>query len=266
MSQSADRSAKVAEAKKKAEAQVAAAKRRTAVTWTVIAVIALGALAALIAFIVRQGDVEAPVPGAEGVPSVVSENGGFGVGPSGSVGEDLDASRVRLDVYFDFICPACGAFELSQKPMLDELRESGVVDIYYHPLAFLDETSNGTEYSTRAASAAALIAQESPDAFLPFLDGMMVNQPEEFTPGLSDEEIQAIATEAGVPADVVARIPDREFATWVRSASEHASKEGVRYTPTLSFNGQMQDPSLESSVQWGQEGALRQAILDLSAP
>jgi hypothetical protein len=86
----------------------------------------------------------------------------------------------------------------------------------------------------------------------------------ESTPGLSDEEIQAIATGAGVAAAVVARIPDREYGAWVRSASENASKDGVRYTPTLAFNGEIQDPTLESSVNWVQDGALRQAIEDLA--
>ena len=255
----------VAEAKKKAQAHVAAQKRRTAVTWIVVAVIVVGLVSALVAFIVRQGSLDdVAVAGPSGAPVAIG-NDGFGVGSTGVVGKDLDASHVRLDVYFDFICPYCGLFETSQAAMLDDLRSQGVVDVYYHPLAYLDDASAGTKYSTRAASAAALIAQESPEAFVGFVQQLMVNQPAEGTTGLSDEQIQSLASAAGVPDTVVAKIPDHSYAAWVRSASEAASKSGIMYTPTIGLNGDIQDPTDPASVQWSQEGALRQAILERSA-
>lgn len=254
----------VAQAKKRAQAQADGQKRRATVTWIVVGVIVVGLMSALVAFIVRQGAVDdVSLAGASGTP-VSSSNGGFGVGSSGVVGQDLDASHVRLDVYFDFICPYCALFESTQAATLDELRSQGVVDVYYHPLAYLDDASSGTKYSTRAASAAALVAEESPESFVAFLQQLMENQPAEGTEGLSDEQIQSLASAAGVPDTVVAKIPDHEYAAWVRSASETASKEGVRYTPTLGFNGDIQDPTDAASVQWSQEGALRQAILALA--
>jgi hypothetical protein len=115
-----------------------------------------------------------------------------------------------------------------------------------------------------AKRAAALIAQESPESFIGFVQQLMANQPAEGTEGLSDEQIQSLASAAGVPDAVVARIPDHEYAAWVRSASEDASKAGVLYTPTLGFNGDIQDPTDPASVQWSQEGALRQAIVTRS--
>ncbi len=255
----------VAEAKKTAQANIAAQKRRTAVTWIVVGVIVVGLVSALVAFIVRQGAVDdVVVAGQSGAPAAMS-NDGFGVGSSGVVGKDLDASRVRLDVYFDFICPYCSLFETSQAVTLDDLRSQGMVDVYYHPLAYLDDASLGTKYSTRAASAAALVAQESPASFVDFVQQLMVNQPAEGTEGLTDEQIQSLASAAGVPDAVVAKIPDHEYAGWVRSASEAASKSGVMYTPTIGFNGDIQDPTDPASVQWSQEGALRQAIMERSA-
>jgi protein-disulfide isomerase len=255
----------IAAARREAQAKVDAERRRAVVTWIVVGVIAVGLVSALIAFIVRQGAVDdAPAPGEAGVPTV-SVDGGFGVGSSGIVGKDLDPQHVKLDVYFDFMCPYCGLFETSQAEMLDGLRAQGVVDVYYHPLAFLDDQSSGAKYSTRSASAAALIAQESPESFLAFVQQLMANQPSEGSTGLSDDELQSLASAAGVPDEVVARIPDHEYAAWVRSESESASKAGVRYTPTLGFNGELQDPSDPASVQWSQEGALRSAIEGLAA-
>jgi len=253
-----------AQAKSHAQARAGGQKRRATVTWIVAGVIVVGLMSALVAFILRQGAVDGGSTAGPSSAPVVGSDGGFGVGSSGVVGKDLDATRVRLDVYFDFMCPYCALFESSQAATLDDLRSQGIVDVYYHPLAYLDEASSGTKYSTRAASAAALVAQDSPESFVGFVQQLMANQPAEGSEGLSDEQIQSLASAAGVPDPVVARIPDHEFASWVRGSSEEANKAGVRYTPTLGFNGDIQDPTDSASVQWSQEGALRHAIMERS--
>ncbi len=252
-----------AASKKKAQAQVRAHERRTAVTWVVIGVILVGLFAALVAYIVRQGDVAELGAGDQATPTVATQNYGFPVGRTGVVGEALDDSRVRVDIYVDFMCPVCGVFEQTQGATITRLREEGTADIYYHPVSILDRASQGTEYSTRAASAAALIAQESPAHFLAFMEGMYANQPEEGTTGLSDAEIQGIAVAASVPQDVVAKIPDYAYAAWVRSATEQASIDGMKGTPTVAINGVMQDPQANpGDLNWSQEGALERAVRD----
>lgn len=252
---------KLAEAKKKAQAQVNAQQRRALVVWIVIGLVVVGLFAALIAYIVRQGDVQELSGAGQSTPAVASENGGFGVGASGVVGEDLDPSHVRLDIYSDFMCPICGKFEQVRGAEIDALRTAGTADVYYHPIAILDRASQGTSYSTRAASAAALIAQEAPDKFLAFNQAMFVNQPGEGTTGLTEAQIQAIATSAGVPADVVAKIPDLAYTSWVRSATEKASVDGVGGTPTVAVNGVIQDPSTNpDDLNWGVEGSITTVV------
>ncbi len=257
---------KVADAKKKAQAQMRAQERRTALIWVVIGVVIVGLFAALVAYIVRQGDVADVGSGDQSTPAVATENGGFPVGTAGVVGEGLDDSRVRVDIYLDFMCPICGVFEESQAPVLEQLREDGTADIYYHPISILDRTSQGTEFSTRSASAAALIAQESPENFLGFIEAMFLNQPEEGTTGLSDTEIQEIAKVAGVPEEVVAKIPDHAYAAWVRSATEQASIDGMKGTPSVAINGEMQDPQANpEDLNWTQPGALLQFVQDAAS-
>ncbi len=261
MSKSAGLSTAVAEAKRKAQAEARAQARRRAVGWTVAGVVVVAMFAALVAFVLREGAIDdVAAAGPSGAP-VISSDGGLGVGISGVAGEDLDPDRARLDVYFDFICPWCAQFEITQAETLDELRAEGLVDVYYHPLAYLDGASSGTEYSTRAASAAVLVYQEAPASFLGFVQQLMENQPAEGSTGLTDEQIQSLASLAGVSDAVVAKIPDHEYAAWVRSASDAASKAGVAYTPTLGINGDIQDPTDPASVQWTEEGALRQALV-----
>ncbi len=254
-------STSVALAKKRAQEQVRAQERRTAVMWIVIGVVLVGLFAALVAYIVRQGDVAAVGSGDQATPAVASENYGFPVGNTGVVGEGLDESRVRVDVYLDFMCPICGVFEATQGPVLDQLREDGTADVYYHPISILDRASQNTEFSTRSASAAALIAEEAPANFLDFAKEMFLNQPAESTSGLSDAQMQEIATAVGVPDDVVAKIPDHSYAAWVGSATEQASIDGMRGTPTVAINGVIQDPQANPDhLNWSAQGALLQAV------
>lgn len=253
---------KVAVAKKKAQAQVNARQRRALVVWIVIGVIVVGLFAALIAFIMRQGNVSS-VTGTKGqlTPAIATTNGGFGVGASGVVGgTDLSSSHVRLDVYFDYMCPVCGKFEQARGAEIDALRKAGTADVYYHPISFLDRASSGTGYSTRAASAGALIAQDAPDKFLAFTTAMFVNQPTENSTGLTEAQIQAIATAAGVPADVVAKIPDLAYTSWARSATEKANVDGVAGTPTVAVNGVIQDSTKTGDINWQVGGSITTVI------
>lgn len=253
---------KVADAKKKAQAQVNAQQRRVLVVWILIGVVVVGLFAVLIAFIVRQGDVKHVEGPGQLAPAVATDNGGFGVGASGVVGgDDLDADRVRLDIYFDYMCPICGQFEQYRGAEIDALRKAGTADVYYHPIAILDRYSQGTAYSTRAAAAGALVAEEAPDKFLAFTLAMFVNAPEENSTGLTEEQIQAIATAAGVPADVVAKIPDLAYTSWARKATEKASIDGVQGTPTVALNGVIQDPSTRpDDLNWTVDGGITAAV------
>ena len=61
-------------------------------------------------------------------------------------------------VYSDYLCPICGVFEQTNGATLDELRQSGEIVLEYHPVSILDRKSGGTAYSTRSATAAALVA------------------------------------------------------------------------------------------------------------
>ena len=266
VSQRVGTKAGIAEAKRAAEAQARAQSRRLLVGWIIVAVVLVGLSVALIVFIVREGAVSRVSGEGQLTPAVASETQGFGVGRTGVVGEELDPARVQVDVYFDFICPACGYLEQTQAAMLAELREEGVIDVYYHPLAYFDNKSLGTAYSSRASSAATLVAEEAPDKFAAFVDLMFANQPSEGTTGLSDAEIQELATAAGVPDDVVTRIPDGEYMAWSRTATEAASARGVAVTPMIAVNGDLQDPKRNpDDMAWYEDGQLEAFLREAAA-
>ncbi len=263
LAKSVGSSALLLEAKRKAQAQVSAQARRRAVAWTVAGLVVVAVFAALVAYIVRQGDVSDVSGEGQLDLAVASDNGGIPVGSTGVVGESLDESRVRLDIYFDFICPACGGFEQSQSETVNALRSEGLVDVYYHPLGYLDEYSQGTQYSTRAASAAALVAAESPDMFLAFVEAMFVNQPAENTHGPDGRADPGDRIAGGRPGRR-RRAHPRPRVRLVGAVGHGAGQQGrLPFTPTLAINGVMENPrDNPGDLNWSVDGALEQAIRD----
>ena len=206
-------------------------------------------------------------------PEGSTMSGGIPVGPEGIAGvtDGADDDAVTVAVYSDFICPYCKMFEELNAGTLSELREAGDIIVEYHPVSILDRASQGTAYSTRASTAAVLIAAEAPESFVDFVDAMFAAQPAENTPGLSDAEIADVAREAGVPEEVAALIESSEYlgtgdddpATyqpWVKAATDQGSKDlGGLGTPTILLNGDRLDTQ---EYDWTKEGVLAQAIDD----
>src|SRR5699024_8818482 len=98
----------------------------------------------------------------------------------------------ELDLYVDFMCPACGQFEQVNGEDIAKAVSSGEVTAVYHPLGFLNRMSQGTNYSTRSATAFATVATEAPDKAMDFLTELFAKQPEEGSKGLTDEKIAEI--------------------------------------------------------------------------
>jgi protein-disulfide isomerase len=146
---------------------------------------------------------------------------------------------VTVEVYEDFQCPACRAFEESSGQTLSELVDAGTVRVVYRPIAFLDRASTD-RYSTRALNAAACVADAAgTDAYIAYHESLFAEQPAEGGPGLADARLTELATAAGADADRVGRcIPDLEFGGWSADVTDAASKAGVNGTPTVLVAGE----------------------------
>lgn len=178
-------------------------------------------------------------------PSTANANGGIPVGADGAAGETAGADDVVVSVYFDYMCPWCGRFEEANDAELKALLAEGGVTVEYHPLAFLDQQSQGAEYSTRAGNAAAVVADQAPEQYSAFHSALFENQPEEGTKGLSDDEIADLAREAGVPDDVVEQFTAtasgetwRTFAPWLAANNNQMVTDlGKLGTPAVLIDG-----------------------------
>ncbi|MGB4779550.1 DsbA family protein [Microbacterium sp.] len=169
-----------------------------------------------------------------------------GTAPSGS-GIDQQTGAVvvgsgeqTLDVYLDFMCPICGQFESVYGEEMVDLANDGTVTLNIHPIAILDRASQGTEFSTRSANALYCVAESDPDAAVPFMQEMFAKQPEENSTGLTDEEILAIAKDAGV-TDIDSCVADQTYAQFVTTMTPKTPLSPGQDrigTPTIAVNGE----------------------------
>jgi protein-disulfide isomerase len=271
--------ARVAALRMREEQQKKARRQRTvAIAVSVVAIVVVG----IVVFaILAQGNRSA-LEDVALKPQGSTESGGIPVGADGVAGTTTGAAAdaVVVQVYSDFMCPICAVFEELNGPTLTELREAGEIVVEYHAVAILDRYSLDTAYSTRSATAVALVADQAPEAFLAFSDGLFANAPDENTAGLTDAELAAIAREAGVPEELAAQIEssaylgqqadeegvplEETFVPWVTAATDQASADfGSFGTPTITIDGK--DLYEELEVDWRVEGALAQAIEDAKA-
>lgn len=144
---------------------------------------------------------------------------------------------VVVDIYQDFICPWCGEFERINRADLTSMADTGQARIRIHPMAFLDDASQGTEYSTRAANAFVTVYKAEPDKALAFSEELFENQPAENSTGLTDTKIAELAKKAGVSDATIATFAQLSSADFVAAATKEAFASGVTSTPTVLING-----------------------------
>ncbi|MCL2850325.1 MAG: DsbA family protein [Micrococcales bacterium] len=189
-------------------------------------------------------DVQVPSAGDSDLVGIPVSKQGVGVRAA--------EEAVVIEVYMDLICPACAGFEQLQAAELEALLDPETgrddVTVVYHVVATLDRFSLGTNYSARAANALSVVADKSPEHFLPFMAALFDAQPKENTSGLKDERIAELAQGAGVPASVTDLFtvtadfkgsPKRLFIPWTAAVTATLpSEDGRVVTPTILVNGQ----------------------------
>ena len=160
---------------------------------------------------------------------------------------DEASGILDIQMYVDYLCPVCGDFEKTNGDYISSLMQNGNTTVEIHPITILDRLSQGTKYSTRAANAAACVADYSPNQFYDFHNLLYANQPAENTTALTDAQLIEFTTQAKVEnaSGVSACITNQEFKAWVNAASARAlngpipnsNVAKVEGTPTIIVNG-----------------------------
>lgn len=213
--------------------QLAKERRRTRTMW-----ISFGAIVALVlAGVIGWSIYQSQKPASYAMPAGATDNGGISVAGEGPV---------TVEVYLDFLCPACKAFETNATPALDQMVAEKKIRLVWHTLGFLDRASSPAGYSTRAASSAGCASDAG--KLKAYGEALFAHQPPEGGPGLSDDELIGISGTVGIIAPSFAQcVRAVKYRDWVAHVNDLAAERGVNQTPTVYVAGKkIDEPSVEN--------------------
>jgi protein-disulfide isomerase len=152
-----------------------------------------------------------------------------------------------VDIYLDFICPACRQFEESAGASLNQLVADNKIKLVYHPVAFLDRAST-TQYSTRSAAAAGCAADAG--KLTEYVRVLYANQPPEGSAGLTDAQLIQLGHTAGISGSTFDDcVRSGRYKSWVQHVTDEAVARGVTGTPTVFVDGKQVPASLPAITE-----------------
>lgn len=167
---------------------------------------------------------------------------------NGTVLAGSSNAKAKLDVYEDFICPACGALEARDGAKIEQALGSGKLQITYHPVAILDSSSVPEGYSSRAANAA--LAAAAAGKWADYHHSLFVQgaQPKEGTAGYDNAKLVKLGQDLGITAsDFADAVNNGKYTGEVTQLTKVAtsdknlltdSGQGPSFgTPTVAQNG-----------------------------
>jgi protein-disulfide isomerase len=191
--------------------------------WTAVIASAVLLLAGLVGVVAWQ----AGQPEDSVVPRAATADG---------LGLPVGNGPVTVDIYLDFLCPACKQFHDAARSTLDRYVADGTVTLVYRPIAILDRLST-TGFSSRAGAAAGCAADGG--AIDEFVVAMMAQQPPDGSAGLSDDQIVQVGAGAGLSAPSFGEcVRDGSYRDWIDRSTDAAFDRGVTGTPTVFVNGE----------------------------
>ena len=115
---------------------------------------------------------------------------------NGTVLAGADSAKTTIDVYEDFLCPACGNFEQRNADKINNALVAGTLKVRYHIINLLDEQSNPAGYSLDSGSAALCAADAG--AFPSYHASLYGNQPKEGGRGYSLDQLVKLGHDLGI--------------------------------------------------------------------
>ncbi|QIM19261.1 thioredoxin domain-containing protein [Leucobacter coleopterorum] len=264
-------------------------EKRNRLFWQGGIVVGVLAILAVVAIVVTQS-IQPPGPGPANMASggvVFGKDLKVVKGPRLESGEtrkapETDRSKLPLDVtvYADYMCPACGAFEQQNGEILQNFVGSGDVKLEVYPINFLDSSSLGSKYSTRAANLFSCVVDQQPDVAFKLHNRLLSKevQPQEGTTGLTDDQLLQQAKDAGAELtdELKQCVKSQPFASFISANYKAVSEDGVQglakgarllmpssntelqpadkpqrlvSTPTVIVNGQQWNPTRDGSLE-----------------
>jgi hypothetical protein len=155
---------------------------------------------------------------------------GTTVTPTSTARIEPDADPVATDIssyadtttyialYVDYDDADSATFMTTNAEQIGSWLTSAYIALEVHPIA-----ASGSDYSERAANAAACVANGAPDSFIAVNDALFTAAAEDGFDGLSNDELSALISTAGVTdTDVLSCVTGNTFANWVAAETARA--------------------------------------------
>jgi len=180
------------------------------------------------------------------VPASVSAEDGYGIVLNPN-------AKPTIDVYVDYQCPACRAFEIINGGYLNEVIAQNKAKFVFHPMTFI-----GPE-SILAANAAACAADEN--EFMAMNLALFQDQSAEENSGKwQGDALLNIGKSIGInSAKFETCIKDGSYVNWTGNVATATAKADVNGTPTIFVNGKELDRSKENN-EYGDPVKFRAAL------
>lgn len=156
-----------------------------------------------------------------------------------------------VDIYVDYFCPDCADLDHIVYPTLKKLADARQINLYLHPVNFLDPKTKN-HYSTRSASVAAYISSHEPDMLLDFTKAMFADN---FMPSpkngkdITDKQLSDLAMKAGVSKPTAVAATNGTYTDYVTAATKYTLLHKALFvdvgdehrfsSPTIVINGAM---------------------------
>lgn len=177
------------------------------------------------------------------IPATVSEADGYGIVLN-------PESTPKIDVYVDYQCPACRAFEIINGGYLNEVIAQKKAKVVFHPMTFI-----GPE-SVLAANSAACAADEN--KFVDMNLALFQNQSESENSGKwSSEYLVELGKSIGITSGTFETcVNDGKYIKWTSNVAAASAKADVNGTPTIFVNGKQ----LDRNTEYGDQAKFRAAL------
>jgi protein-disulfide isomerase len=153
-------------------------------------------------------------------------------------------AAATIDLYEDFLCPACAVLYDAYDEQIRAAVERGELRVRFHLLPFLDQSSNPPGYSGRAANAA--IAAAEGGKFVPYYSSLYEAQPAEGSAGYTDAQLLALGQALGLGPKFVDAVEHQLYVPAIRRDYQHALAtvgkdhyQGSFRMPTIVHDGQL---------------------------
>ncbi|QXJ25239.1 thioredoxin domain-containing protein [Actinomadura graeca] len=145
-----------------------------------------------------------------------------------------------VDVYEDFACPHCGAFDRLHDPMLKELAVSGRAKVVFRPVVIFS-AGNEPAHGNSLRAAAALRCVPDGARWLSYQDALYAHQPPSLSEkGYATSDLVAYAAPFGLTGDGFRNcVTGQRYADEVTVVSKGYIASGLQGTPSVRVNGRM---------------------------